>query len=139
MFVELVQQIIGEHLLLFEEQSYHGLVANVYHQTVGLNFSGDLVFEVDDWGKVVHGRVVRSFFCEVVGSQHKSMQSLLHISKGILRVDSTEVGLLNSLLKVWHFILILLLDFAGILRKLKETKAFHGTILPLCLIASHKI
>ena len=125
--VEAAEELVFEDEVGVEEHGEHRLVADVDHQSIGLQLASLFILEVDGWRVVLHLRhrllLICSTACrrdepfavrEVVGSNNKTMKCLGNKGEGILRIDPAEVGLpLNilSLLRYLDVLLIFLLLF----------------------------
>ena len=93
MCVQPAQEIVFELEVDIKEKSKHGLVPDIYHQSVGLQFSAIGVCKVDNWGKVSHlGRALgRLAVAEVVRAYDKAVKCLIYECEAILRVDAAKI------------------------------------------------
>jgi hypothetical protein len=123
-------------------------VANVHHQAIGLGFAGLFVGEVDKRGKVSHW-LDATFVRKVVRPNDEAMERFGDESEAVLWIDSAEV---RATMQSWSFLVTLgscadlgllivsicrnLLD---ILWYFLKTKAFHSSVLSLCLITAHQV
>ena len=93
MRVQSAQEIVFELEVYIKEKSKHGLVSDIYHQSVGLQFSAIGICKVDNWGKVSHlGRALgRLTVTEVVRAYNKAVKCLIYECETILRVDAAKI------------------------------------------------